>query len=111
MAQSKRQSKESPVKSAATIALGKRVRSMRLAMGASQETLAELANLHWTFIGQVERGLRNVTFHNLIRLADALGTDPGELITGIGVDQLPEPRRRSSKADEIRRDRATTQDP
>ena len=36
--------------------VGRRLRSYRLALGLSQERLAERAGLHPTYIGQVERG-------------------------------------------------------
>ncbi len=83
-------------RSSAAAALGERVRARRLALGLSQEALAELTAMHWTFVGQVERGRRNVTLHNLVRLADALGVDPGVLVTGIGIDQVPACNRRSA---------------
>lgn len=91
--------------STAAQTLGKRVRQLRLAIGASQETLAELAGVHWTLISQVERGQRNLTLHNLIRLAAALDTDPGVLVAGITPDDLPPEPRRESKAEAIRRER------
>lgn len=92
-------------KSTAAETLGERVRHLRLALGASQETIAELAGVHWTLIGQVERGQRNLTLHNLIRLAAALDADPGVLVAGITPDDLPTEPKRESKADAIRRER------
>jgi transcriptional regulator with XRE-family HTH domain len=41
----------------------------------SQEGLADLVGLHWTFVGQVERGRRNLTLHNILKLAAALDID------------------------------------
>ena len=67
----------------ATVALGARVRARRLELGWSQERLAEQADIHWTFVGQIERGRRNLTLHNILKLAGALGLDPGELIAGL----------------------------
>ena len=64
---------------------GSRVRSRRTELGYSQEKLAEKAGLHWTFIGQVERGQRNLTLHNVVKLSVALQTDPGELVRGLKV--------------------------
>jgi transcriptional regulator with XRE-family HTH domain len=49
------------------------VREARLAHGISQERLAELAQVHRTYIGDIERGERNVSLRNIERLADALG--------------------------------------
>lgn len=48
------------------------VRKRRLAAGLSQEALAENANLHPTYIGMVERGVRNPTLDVSARIAKAL---------------------------------------
>jgi len=48
----------------------------------SQEgALADLAGLHWAFVGQVERGRRNLTLHNILKLAAALKVDVGQLVS------------------------------
>ena len=52
----------------------------RLRLGVSQEKLAELADLHRTYVADIERGNRNVGLVNIVRLADALGVEPGELV-------------------------------
>jgi transcriptional regulator with XRE-family HTH domain len=62
--------------SPATEAFGERVRARRQALGKSQEQLADDSGLHWTFVGQVERGQRNLTLHNILKLAEGLDTDP-----------------------------------
>lgn len=67
--------------SSATAEFGARVRARRNELGLSQEALAEKAEMHWTYIGQVERGQRNISLHNIIRIAVALDLDPGELVT------------------------------
>jgi transcriptional regulator with XRE-family HTH domain len=69
--------------SPATQALGERIRTRREALGLSQEALAHQAGVHWTFVGQVERGRRNLSLHNLLKLAAGLGVDPAELIRGL----------------------------
>ncbi len=61
-------------------AFGSVVRSFRQALEMSQEALAEVAGLHRTYIGSVERGERNVSLENIYRIARALGTTAGELI-------------------------------
>lgn len=63
--------------------LGERVRSRREEQGLSQEKLATRCNVHWTFLGQVERGQRNIRLNNILKLADGLGIDPGDLIRGM----------------------------
>ena len=64
--------------------LGKNVRAIRLARGFSQEQLAERSGLHRTYIGGIERGERNVSLLNLVRLSQALEIDMGQLLNGIG---------------------------
>ncbi len=52
-------------------------------MGWSQEKLAEEAGLHWTYIGGIERGERNVALLNIVRIARALRVKPRALLDGI----------------------------
>lgn len=56
------------------------LRRARLTKGLSQEELAELANLHRTYVGSVERAERNVSIDNMERLAQALGCHIAELL-------------------------------
>lgn len=51
---------------------GASVRGWRNQLGISQEKLAERANLHRTYVSDVERGSRNVSLENIERLAHAL---------------------------------------
>lgn len=60
-------------KTSARQAFARNLRETRKALGISQEKLAELAELHRTYIGSVERGERNITIDNMERLARALG--------------------------------------
>jgi transcriptional regulator with XRE-family HTH domain len=69
--------------SPATRVFGERVRTHREALGLSQEALAARSGVHWTFLGQVERGRRNLNLHNLLKVAAGLGVDPGELVQGL----------------------------
>ena len=52
--------------------LGKKLRELRLAKGLSQEKVANKAQLHSTYISQVECGKRNVTILALIRICGVL---------------------------------------
>ena len=55
---------------------GKVVRSRRIALKISQETLAERADLHRTYISDVERGARNVSLLNILAISSALDLKP-----------------------------------
>lgn len=57
------------------------LRKARTEQGVSQEKLAELANLHRTYVGSVERGERNISIDNMERLANALRTTIEDLLT------------------------------
>lgn len=56
------------------------IRSLRMKEGLSQEALAELANLHRTYVGSIERGERNVSLENIQKLARALNVHPADLL-------------------------------
>ena len=60
--------------------LAKNVRAYREKMALTQESLAERANMHWTFISGVERCKYNVSLSSLVRIAKALGREPYELL-------------------------------
>jgi len=60
--------------------LGIRVRERRKALGLSQDALAELCDMHRTYIGSIERGERNITLVNAERLAKALEVSLSELV-------------------------------
>jgi len=56
------------------------LRKARLAKKLSQEDLAELAHLHRTYVGSVERAERNVSIDNMERLAGAVGVSLPSLL-------------------------------
>lgn len=62
------------------IALGATIRRLRLQKELSQEELAEQTEMHRTYIGGVERGERNISILNLVRIARALDTSVAELV-------------------------------
>jgi transcriptional regulator with XRE-family HTH domain len=62
------------------IRFGNKLREIRKGKGISQEKLAELANLHRTYVNDVERGRRNVTIVTVESLARALGVSMAELM-------------------------------
>jgi transcriptional regulator with XRE-family HTH domain len=67
----------------ATQAFGERVRARRNQLGLSQEQLADECGLHWSYVGQVERGRRNLSLHNILKIAAGLQIDPGKLLQGL----------------------------
>lgn len=68
---------------AASTAFGERLREVRARVGMSQDGLAREANIHPTSIGRLERGGREPRLTTLLRLADGLGVEPGELVNGL----------------------------
>lgn len=62
------------------IAFGKRVREVRKSKGISQERLAEMAGIDRSYMGNIERGEKNITLKKAYEICDALGTDLKELI-------------------------------
>lgn len=62
-----------------TITFGQRVRACRTELEWTQEQLAEAAELHWTYVGQVERGERNISLRNMSRISSALDVDLAHL--------------------------------
>jgi transcriptional regulator with XRE-family HTH domain len=68
--------------------LGLRIRALRKRHGFTQEDMADRCDLHWTYIGGLERGERNPTLTTLKRIADGLKTD---LHTLLGRPSAAEP--------------------
>ncbi|MFD7846098.1 helix-turn-helix domain-containing protein [Nocardia sp. NPDC059764] len=64
-------------------AFGARVRARRTELGWSQETAAHACGVHWTYLGQVERGRRSPRIENILRFAAGLNTTPGQLLDGL----------------------------
>ncbi|MFH1910387.1 MAG: helix-turn-helix transcriptional regulator [bacterium] len=52
---------------------GDKVREERLRKKLSQEQLADLAGVHRTYIGMIERGEKNITLENIEKISSALG--------------------------------------
>ena len=65
------------------VAFGKMVRARRLEKKLSQEELASIADLHFTYVSSVERGERNISIENIARLAKALGCQLKDLMPNI----------------------------
>ena len=65
------------------VAFGRRVLDLREDAGMTQEGLAHAAGLHWTYIGQIERGERNLSYKNVLKLARGLNVDAAELLRSV----------------------------
>jgi transcriptional regulator with XRE-family HTH domain len=61
-------------------AFGVLLQEARKSKGISQEKLAELSDLHRTYISDLERGLRNPTLSTIVTLANALEVTASELL-------------------------------
>ncbi len=59
---------------------GTNVQKYRKERQLSQEKLAELAGLHRTYIGMIERAEKNITLCNIEKIARALDLEIGELL-------------------------------
>lgn len=67
------------------VQLGSAVRARRMALGLSQEALADLAEIDRSHMGKIERGERNVTILNILRIARAIHAVPSELFKEAGL--------------------------
>ena len=67
------------------VRFGAAVRVRRQALGFSQEALADYAGIDRSHMGKLERGERNVTFLNIIRIARAVQCAPSDLFKDIGL--------------------------
>lgn len=65
---------------------GARVRARRIELGWSQEVAAQHIGIHFTHLGQVERGQRSSRIENVLKLAAGLQTTPGALLDGLPVE-------------------------
>lgn len=61
------------------------IRARRKNLGLSQEALADAAQIDRGHMGKIERGERNVTFLNILKIASAVGWRPSELLHNAGL--------------------------
>jgi len=77
-----------------TVALGKKIKSLRHAHGWTQEQLAEYAELHVSYIVLLEKGANRATIETLEKLAKAFGISISSLVQSLDDAQdAPEQRR------------------
>ncbi|MGO8838433.1 MAG: helix-turn-helix domain-containing protein [Limisphaerales bacterium] len=63
--------------------MGENIRVQRKRIGWSQEKLAEKADLHPVYVGNVERGEENISIDSLTRISKALKVPLGDLVSGV----------------------------
>jgi transcriptional regulator with XRE-family HTH domain len=63
--------------------LGEELRKARHAAGLTQEELSFRANVHRTYISQLEHDKKSPTVDVLFRLCDALGTQPSRILAKV----------------------------
>lgn len=61
--------------------VGERIRYFRKLKGWTQDQLAENADLHYSYIGGIERGVRNISLETIDKIINALEVEPTELFT------------------------------
>ena len=54
------------------VTFGRRVREVRKSKGISQERLAEMAGIDRSYMGNIERGEKNITLKKAYEICDAL---------------------------------------
>ncbi|HEY3854847.1 MAG TPA: helix-turn-helix domain-containing protein [Verrucomicrobiae bacterium] len=74
-------------------ALATNMRRRRIDRSLTQEALAYRSGLQRTYISDVERAARNISFVTLLRLAEALGTTVSDLTAAAGMTQPPTPQK------------------
>lgn len=74
------------IRSPAHAAFGQTIRAIRDRGGLSQESLALQCGLDRTYISGIERGTRNPSLTNILRIAAALDVRPAELFAGMPTD-------------------------
>jgi transcriptional regulator with XRE-family HTH domain len=63
-------------------AFGRNLWAYRKARGWSQEAFAERLGFHRTYVGDLERGERNLSLRSVERIAARLGVEPMALLAG-----------------------------
>jgi len=68
---------------------GDKVRQYRKSQGISQEELGERANLHYTYIGAIERGEQNLSLESIEKIANGLGISVDKLFKFQSIKPKP----------------------
>ena len=65
------------------IKFGQKVREERLKRKLSQEEFADIAGVHRTYVGMIERAEKNITLENIQKIANALSIKLSTLLTDL----------------------------
>ncbi|MDD3248994.1 MAG: helix-turn-helix transcriptional regulator [Smithellaceae bacterium] len=68
------------IKDPDSILLGRRIRTLRIAKGLTQQELGNKADVDYKFVGEIERGNMNPSFKVLVKLAKVLGVELPEIL-------------------------------
>jgi len=60
--------------------LGRNIRAERVRQGYTQETFAELLDLHPSYVGKIERGEQNMTLGKILEISVKLNIHINELL-------------------------------
>lgn len=66
-------------------AVGAAIRSLRKEQGLSQEELSHRSSIDRSHMGRIERGERNLSMLNLVRISRGIGCRPSEILRGAGL--------------------------
>lgn len=63
--------------------IGKKIRGYRIRFGLTQEELADKANIHYSFLGHIERGSKKASLDTVDKIAKALGINIDKLFESV----------------------------
>jgi transcriptional regulator with XRE-family HTH domain len=72
-------------KDSSLVRLGAAIRARRQSLGMSQEALADHSGIDRSHMGKIERGERNVSILNIVRIAAAMLCQPSDLLLAAGM--------------------------
>ena len=67
--------------------IGKHIKDLRVERKLSQQALAELAGMSYKYLGEIERGQVNLSVEILIKIAQSLKVNAGELLNDVIDDE------------------------
>lgn len=67
--------------------IGKHIKDLRGEKKLSQQSLAELAGISYKYLGEIERGQVNLSVDILIKIANSLHVNPGDLLNEVIDDE------------------------